>query len=112
MSLPTLDDILSRLQDADTFVILDLNQAYLQLRLDEVEDTRKLLVVNTLWEVFEYLRLPFGLSSSPFTFQKFMDSTLAEFPFAQAFPDDVIICGKGVQECYQNKCVILDNLHY
>lgn len=29
--LPTLEDILSKLQGANTFVVLDLNQAYLQL---------------------------------------------------------------------------------
>lgn len=33
--LPTVDDLISRLQGSDIFVILDLNQAYLQLQLDE-----------------------------------------------------------------------------
>lgn len=38
--LPTLDNILSKLQG-----VLDLNQAYLQLELDE--ESQKLLVLNT-----------------------------------------------------------------
>lgn len=33
--LPSLDDILSKLQGAPTFMILDLNQDYLQLELDD-----------------------------------------------------------------------------
>lgn len=33
--LPTLDDKLSKLQGATTFVVLVLNQAYLELALDE-----------------------------------------------------------------------------
>lgn len=91
--LPTLEDILTKIQGVATFVMLDLNQAYLQLRLDK--QARKLLVVNTPCVLFQYLRLPFG-SSSPFIFQKNMDSTLTEFPFVQAFLDDVIICGNIV----------------
>lgn len=67
--VPIIDDILAKLQEANTFVILDLNQVYLQIQLDE--DARKLLVVNTPWGLFEYFCLPFGLTSSTFIFKKF-----------------------------------------
>lgn len=33
--VPTLEDILAKLQGANTFVVFDFNQAYLQLQLDE-----------------------------------------------------------------------------
>lgn len=50
-----------------------------------------MLVINTPTGLFEYNRLAFGLSSWPFIFKKFMDTTLAEFSLAKAFLDDVII---------------------
>lgn len=77
--LATLEYILAKLQGATTFVVLDLNQAYPQLELDE--ESQKLVVVNTPWGLYKNKRLPFGLSSSPFIFQRFMDQTLAELPF-------------------------------
>lgn len=65
--LPTLDIILSKIQGCDIFLVMNLNQVYLQLQLDE--EAKTLLVVNALCGLYENLRLPFGLSSS-FSFLK------------------------------------------
>lgn len=91
-SMLTMEDILSKIQGTTTFVVLDLSQAFLQLMLDK--EARKILVINTPWGLYENRWLPFGLSDSPFGFQRFMDSTFADFPFAQAFLDVFINAGK------------------
>lgn len=104
--MPTLEDILSKLQDATTFIVLDLNQAYPQLKLDD--EARKMSVINTPWGLYENLRLPFRLSSSQFIFQRFMDTMLADFPFAQAFLNDVKNSGKYFYDCYSNTCQVLE----
>lgn len=93
--LSVMEDILAKFQDDETFVVLDLNQADQQLKLDKES-------------LFQNLQLPFVLPCSPFIFQKYMDCTLAEFNFAQTFLDHVIISGKGVQECVNDTCTVLD----
>lgn len=64
--LPKMEDLITKLQGADTFVILDLIQAYLQLELDD--NTKNMLVINTPWGLHENRRLVFGISCSSFIF--------------------------------------------
>lgn len=44
---------------------------------------------------------------NPFIFQKFNDQTLGYFSLAQAFPDDIIIGRKDLEQYYQNTCPVL-----
>lgn len=104
--LPTWDDLICKLQGSDTFVIVDLNQAYLQLKLDD--EAKKLLVINTPWILFSNSGMAFGLICASFIFKRFMDTTLSNFHFVEVYLDDVIISGKGIQERYERTCQILN----
>ena len=53
-----VEDIFARLAGGKVFTKLDLSQAYLQLPVDE--DSKALLVINTLKGLFQYNRLPYG----------------------------------------------------
>ena len=54
-----------------TFSKLDLSQAYTQIPLDK--ESRKLTTINTLKGLYEFNRLPFGISSAPAIFQRIVD---------------------------------------
>lgn len=95
--LPLMEDILHKLHGADTYVVLDLHQASQQMPIDE--RSQKVLTINTPWGLYQMKRLPFGLSSSPFIFQQYMDGIL-EYDFAQAYIDDAIIGGHGINACF------------
>ncbi|KAG8173795.1 hypothetical protein JTE90_015579 [Oedothorax gibbosus] len=60
------------------FSKLDLKDAYNQLELDEA--SRKFTVINTHLGLFEYVRLPFAVSSAPAIFQRVMETLLKGIP--------------------------------
>ena len=59
--LPKIEDLFARLSGGKTFTKLDLSQAYQQLTLDEA--SKKFVVINTPQGLFQYTRLPYGISS-------------------------------------------------
>lgn len=54
-----------------------------------------MLVINTHKGLFKYKRLPFGLSSSPAIFQRFMSQLLVNIEGVASFLDDIIVCGEN-----------------
>ena len=70
--LPRIDELLANLSGGKHFSKLDMSQAYLQLPLDK--ESREYVTVNTPKGLYEYNRLPFGVSSAPSIFQRTMDN--------------------------------------
>ena len=67
-------DLFTSLAGGKAFTTLDMSQAYQQLLLDE--PSKKLVVINTLKGLFQYNRLPFGITSAPGIIHRVMDSLL------------------------------------
>jgi len=61
------------------------------------EDSKKLLVVNTPKGLFQYTRLPYGVSIAPAIFQSVMDRILYGLPVA-CYLDDIFIATKTKEE--------------
>ena len=76
--LPKPQDLFATLSGGEKFTKLDLQQAYLQLQLEE--ESRKYVTINTHRGLFEYTRMPFGVASAPALFQRVMDSILQGIP--------------------------------
>ena len=70
--LPRIEDLFAVLGKGKVFTKLDLTSAYQQVLLDP--ESRKLTTINTFKGLFEYTRLPFGISSAPAIFQRVMDT--------------------------------------
>jgi hypothetical protein len=98
--LPTLNELLEKLQGATCFAKIDLADAYLQIELDE--EAKKLCVINTPFGLFGYNRMCFGLASSPAQFQRCMDTMTANLPGVAAYLDDIICSGKTSDDLWQN----------
>ena len=73
--LPTVDEIASQFQGSTTFSKLDLSQGYLQIPLSE--SSKKLTAFIIGEGIYQFTRMPFGLSSSHSAFQKIMSSLLS-----------------------------------
>ena len=65
--LPGVEDILPRWQKENGIPKLDLAHAYNQLHLD---DESKYTTINTTQGLFQYNRLPFGISCAPAVFRE------------------------------------------
>ena len=72
--LPRIDDLLASLAGGKSFSKLDLAQAYLQVLLED--DSKKYTTINTHKGLYQYSRLPFGISSAPAVFQRTIENIL------------------------------------
>ena len=87
--LPRIDELLANLSGGKHFSKLDMSQAYLQLPLDK--ESREYVTVNTPKGLYEYNRLPFGVSSAPSIFQRTMDNLLQGIKGVSVYVDAYIL---------------------
>ncbi|UYV66879.1 hypothetical protein LAZ67_4003208 [Cordylochernes scorpioides] len=74
--IPLIEDILSSLHGCKVFTNLDLFQAYHQIRLHP--DSRYLTAFITHMGIYQFKRLPYGLSSAPSAFQRYLSEPLMD----------------------------------
>ena len=87
--LVSIDDVISRINNAKIFSTIDLAQAFLQLPLDD--DSKKYTVINTSEGLFQYNYLPLLLTASPGIFQSFMSNILDNIDNIIVYQDDILI---------------------
>ena len=72
---PRIDDLLDALQGSQMFSMLDLRSGYWQVSVDPKDREKTPFVTpDGLWE---FLRLPFGVSGGPATFQRAIEIVLS-----------------------------------
>ena len=106
--LPKIDELLSVIGKGKIFSKIDLKNAYLQIPVDE--ESQEFLVINTHKGLFKYTRLPFGLSSSPGIFQRFISQLLSSIEGVAAYMDDIVVSGATKEEHDERLKQVLDVL--
>ena len=72
-------------------------------------DIQKTAII-TLFGMFEFLRLPFGLRNNRNTFQRMMDQILDDLPFCFVYVDDILIFSPDEDTHVQNLCQVFELL--
>ncbi|XP_044184326.1 LOW QUALITY PROTEIN: uncharacterized protein K02A2.6-like [Acropora millepora] len=90
--IPKTEDLLATLGGGNKFTKLDMSQAYQQLELEE--SSKKFTTINTHKGLYQYNRLPFGVSSAPGIFQRTMENLLQGIPHVVVRIDDILVSGK------------------
>ena len=106
--IPRSEDIFAAMSGGTTFTKLDLSHAYLQLQL--ADSAKEYLVINTHKGLFEYTRMPFGITSAPAIFQRTMDNLLQGLDHVTVYIDDILITGMSDTEHLRTLDEVLSRL--
>ena len=89
-----------------SFSKLDLAHAYQQLVLDE--ESKKYTTINTEKGLYQYNRLPFGVSAAPAI--RTMENILQGLPKVCVYIDDILVTGQTEAEHLQNLHKVLTRI--
>lgn len=96
--LPRIDELLDELSPTDTFTTLDARAAYWSV--DVHPDDRPKTAFSDGYRLFQFRRLPFGLSTAPTTFQRTMNFVLSPVlgRHTLAYLDDIVVYSRGFEQ--------------
>ena len=87
--LPRIDDILDAIGNARYLTQIDMLRGYYQIEL--TERAKLISAFITPFGLFQYERLPFGLSNAPATFQRIVNHAIQDLPGTFAYIDDIVV---------------------
>lgn len=77
-----------------------------------VEESSKLVTINTHQGLYQYSCLPLGVTSAPAVFQRAMDTILQGIPGVKCYLDDILIKGKSDREHFYSFEEVLKRLQH
>ena len=94
--LPTIEECFNAVQGGKRFSKIDIKKAYNNLLIRE--EDRVLTTLNTHKGLYQWNRLPYGISSASAIFQSVMDDTLTKIPMTCCRIDDILVSGRNDEE--------------
>jgi hypothetical protein len=94
--VPLIEETLNSLKDSNFFTSLDLASGYWQIALDE--ETKEKTAFISKEGLFEFERMPFGLSNAVSCFQRTMETVLQGLRNIKVYLDDILIHSKNFAE--------------
>ena len=85
-----------------------MSNAYLQLPLHD--ESKQYVTVNTHRGLFQYNRSPFGVSSAPAIFQRYMETLMQGLCDISVYIDDILVKGASLEEHLESLSKVLEHL--
>lgn len=108
--IPLIQEIMAQLSGKKIFTRLDIVAAFNNLRMhpDSVEYT----TFKTLFGMYQYHVMPFGLTGGPSSWQRYMNDTLFDYleKFCSVYLDDILIYSDNLGEHKKNVRKVLTAL--
>lgn len=108
--LPNLEESFTALAGAKWFSVLDLKSGYYQIEMNE-SDKPKTAFVTPLG-IWEFNRMPQGVTNAPSTFQRLMERCMGDLHLKEVlvFLDDLIIFSDSLEEHEKRLLRVLNQL--
>jgi hypothetical protein len=106
--LPLIDDLISKIGQSKFLTKFDLSKGFYQIPL--AEESKIYTAFCTPFGLYQWLRLPFGLKTSPAQFQSLMQKVLEGLDFCGVFIDDIVIGSETWEEHMVHVATVLDRL--
>lgn len=94
--IPSLEEFTMKLNGKKWFTTLDMEQGFYQVKLSK--ESSFLCSFSTIFGVYKFNRLPFGLSMSPQYFQKLNMQNFGDIPGVFVYIDDISIVAETEEE--------------
>lgn len=94
--LATFEENTAHMGNPTQFTVLDANKGFYQICLEE--ESSKLTTFITPFGRYKFLRLPFGVSSSPEVFYETFVRIFDGIEGCRIFVDDILVWGKSKEE--------------
>ncbi|GFX83711.1 retrovirus-related Pol polyprotein from transposon 17.6 [Trichonephila clavipes] len=94
--MPYLNDFAHALHGKKIFSKIDIFKAFHQIPIAECDIPKT--AVTTLWGLYEYTHLCFGLVNAPQTFMRLMHEVLRGLPFCFVYLDDILCYSENAEE--------------
>ena len=89
--LPLPDEVQDQLAGSTTFSTLDLQCGYWQMPVSPDDRAKTAFCPGPGMGLFEFTRMPFGLTGAPSSFQRLMDKLFRDLPYVTTYIDDVLV---------------------
>ena len=108
--IPRIQEIIDSLGGQKWFSTLDMAKAYHQGYVKE--EFRKFTAFSTPWGLYEWIRIPMGISNAPPAFQRYINQTIMGLRdhICIAYLDDILVYGKSFKKHAQNLKLVLNRL--
>lgn len=94
--IPRINEYLQELGGSKIFSQIDLNMGYYQIPISSKD------IYKTAFSIdnghYEFLRMPFGLSNAPRTFQRSMNALFGKLSYVKVYLDDILVHSKTEEE--------------
>jgi hypothetical protein len=108
--LPLIDEMLQRVSKAKFLTRLDIRQGFHRIRMHQKSED--LTTFRSRYGSFKYKVMPFGVTNGPATFQRYINTALAEYldDFVTVYVDDVLIYSESYEEHVRHVKLVLARL--
>ena len=89
--LPLPDEVQDQLSGSTIFSTLDLQSGYWQLPVSPNDREKTAFCPRPGMGLFQFLRMPFGLTGASSSFQRLMDNILQGLSFVTIYLDDILV---------------------